>query len=69
MQFVKTVPIRFRLAGLGEMEGELVLPEVHDYFRVSDYLNGSDCEWLRVERGQQVYWLNKKAVMELHVVG
>jgi hypothetical protein len=67
LQFVKRVPARFNVAGLGTLEGDLIMPEVHDFFRVSDYINGSDCEWLRVERGPQIYWINKKAIMEIRV--
>jgi hypothetical protein len=67
MQFTSKVPIRLRIVGFGALEGALIMPEVRDYFRVSDYLNGSDSAWLRVERDDDIYWIKKASVLETSI--
>lgn len=67
LQFCTRVTASLRVTGLGELVGEIIVPESHEHFRVSDYLNDSDNAWVRFEQGTHVYWVSKMAIMELHL--
>ena len=64
-EFVKRAPVKMKICGAGDLQGELVVPESHDAFRVSDYLN-TDVVWLRVETDDDIYMVRKPAVLEIY---
>lgn len=67
VEFVKRVPIRLRLSGGIVLSGDLVVPQRDDSYRVSDFLNMGDEDWLRVEGDGTLWFAGRHAVLEAFV--
>lgn len=66
-EFTKRVKARLLIQGMAEeVAGELIVPEGPSAFRVSDYLNSSE-QWFRVEEGETLMMIPKKAVQEVRL--